>query len=1061
MIRIGRYGGPRFLLLAFAIGAALVPTGARAQPPPAAAQTISPQAAAQIRTLLDEKLHRSRFEAKINSRLLHAARVARGAPVASELSNVRITLPMTSDNRVALDVRGPVTRGLLDRLTALGATVTDSDSQYDHIGVTAPLSAVESIAALDEVRQVLPDYGWMIQRSAVPNLSDLVAPPARSRLLRDLHQRARLVGDVRAAVAARLQAGGSLLNTGTVTSQGDITHRAVDARSAFNTTGAGIKIGVLSDGVNSLATSQASGNLGPVTVLAPGSGDEGTAMLEIIADLAPGAQLFFATADGGPTVFAQHIRDLRDAGCDIIVDDVLYFVETPFQDGQVSASDTNGGVIIQAVKDVAASGALYFSSAGNSGGVDAGTSGTWEGDFLDGGAVSGPIASIEGGLAELHNFGTAGAPAAFDTLLTSGGAFNTLFWSDPLGASNNDYDLFLLDSTGSNVLDFSIDAQTGSQDPFEAVGGGSAGDRLVIVKYSGQNRFLHLSTNRGTLSLATSGEVHGHAATSAVNSFAVAATPACLGFNGNNGPCTSSFTSANRVETFSSDGPRRIFFTADGGAITPDLSATGGQVLLKPDITAADGVSTSVSGFTSFYGTSAAAPHAAAIAALVRAVNLQQVPAVTAATLLATSIDVQAAGWDRDSGAGIVMAYQAVAAVAPPAVPPPPTGLSITRTGPTSAVAMWDPVAGVTLYAVKAGFVAGGPKSLLGYSLDSSAQVPVPRGQRLYIAVATANGNGTSADSTEVSYFAPLVDNPEDVDGDGAADIAVWRPGTGEWFWETSGTGFNPSLGLGATLGLPTDRPFVGDIDGDGRADPIVWRSGSGTWSWLLSSAGYNNASQGSKDWGITTDVPLVGDLDGDGRVDLIVWRPSTGTWYWLLSSTGYDATRAGSVQWGIGSLGDIPMTGDFDGDGKADIAVWRPTDGTFYWLNSSMDYSRSAAGSMQWGIGSLGDVPLLGDLDGDGRADLVVWRPADGTFYWLYSSLGYSASAAGSQQWGVGSLGDLPRLADLDGDGRADLVVWRPATGKWYWLTSSSGYNPSAAGERVWGTSGDVPMIR
>jgi hypothetical protein len=301
----------------------------------------------------------------------------------------------------------------------------------------------------------------------------------------------------------------------------------------------------------------------------------------------------------------------------------------------------------------------------------------------------------------------------------------------------------------------------------------------------------------------------------------------------------------------------------------------------------------------------------------------------------------------------------------------------------------------------------------------------------------------------------------DDVDGDRTADIAVWRPGGGQWFWELSSTGFNPSAGVTATLGVSSDRPFSGDIEGDGRADPIVWAPASGTWSWVLSSAGYSQASLASKVWGISSDVPIVGDIDGDGRADLIVWRPGDGTWFWLLSSLGYDATRAGSVQWGIGSLGDVPLIADLDGDKRSDLVVWRPTDGTFYWLKSSLGYSRSAAGSRQWGIASLGDVPMLGDLDGDGRADLVVWRPTDGTFYWLSSSLDHSPMAAGSRQWGVSSLGDVPMIGDLDADRRADLIVWRPGTGKWFWLTSSSGYNPSVAGERVWGGSGDVPMIR
>ena len=147
-----------------------------------------------------------------------------------------------------------------------------------------------------------------------------------------------------------------------------------------------------------------------------GAGDEGTAMLELIHDIAPGAQLYFATAFTSITSFAQNIRDLRTAGCDIIVDDVGYFVESPFQDGQGPAvvSPTNGGVVTQAVKDVAALGAMYFSSAGNSGNLNDGTSGVWEGDFSRGAATVDPPVPTAG---NFHRFTGA---QDFNTLTLAG-----------------------------------------------------------------------------------------------------------------------------------------------------------------------------------------------------------------------------------------------------------------------------------------------------------------------------------------------------------------------------------------------------------------------------------------------------------------------------------------------------------------------------------------------------------------------------------------------------------------------------------------------------------------
>jgi hypothetical protein len=432
--------------------------------------------------------------------------------------------------------------------------------------------------------------------------------------------------------------------------------------------GTGVRIGVLSDGVDGMAASQGLGDLGPVSVLPgqAGTGAEGTAMLEIIHDLAPGAELYFATAFTSIESFADNIRALRAAGCDIIVDDVGYFVETPFQDGQTTPSNTNGGIVIEAVKDVVTDGALFFSAAANSGNVNDGTSGTWEGDFVDGGAATGVLT----GFGQVHDFGG----QLFNVLTANAPSATSLHWADPLGGAANDYDFYILDSTGTMVFDASNNVQNGTQDPFELAGQGFTGERMVIVKFSGLDRFLHLSTHRGRLSIATEGETHGHAATTAANSFGVAATSAQV--NGSN-----PFNGSHVVETYSSDGPRRIFFQGNGTAITPgNFTASGGQVLQKPDFTAADDVSvTGVGGFPSpFQGTSAAAPHAAAIAALVQS----RFPAASASgirnALFASAIDIEAAGTDRDSGRGIIMANGGLASLAsPPSMASQPTSQTI------------------------------------------------------------------------------------------------------------------------------------------------------------------------------------------------------------------------------------------------------------------------------------------------------------------------------------------------------------------------------------------------
>jgi uncharacterized delta-60 repeat protein len=178
-------------------------------------------------------------------------------------------------------------------------------------------------------------------------------------------------------------------------------------------------------------------------------------------------------------------------------------------------------------------------------------------------------------------------------------------------------------------------------------------------------------------------------------------------------------------------------------------------------------------------------------------------------------------------------------------------------------------------------------------------------------------------------------------------------------------------------------------------------------------------------------------DFDGDGRSDFTVFRPSTNDWYSLLTSTfGYTLTH-------FGSAGDIVAPGDYDGDGKTDPGIYRPSTGAWWYAASSLD---GAHRTVSWGVN--GDIPRPADFDGDGKTDFILFRPSNNTWYRMNSS--------GAQSTFVfGSPGDQPVVGDFDGDGKWDPAIFRPSSGDWWYAASSAGNQHRSI---HWGTTGDIP---
>jgi hypothetical protein len=492
--------------------------------------------------------------------------------------------------------------------------------------------------------------------------------------------------------------------------EGVAAHDVARARRDFDVDGTGVKVCVLSNSIRHLNEAKDI-SLKNVSVLSGQDGirqdgndtGEGTAMLEIIHSIAPGAELIFATSGGrNPQQMVNNIRALGNEGCRIIVDDKEFYDQSPFQDDTVS----------RAVNEVAAKGILYITSAGNRGNTKAGTSTAWEGSFRPG-----QVLKDQGGRTArtMHVFDD-GQHGEYNDVLgdcgRKGGTLHVhLFWNDRLPYSDNsqpsdlsDYELWAVNETGvlkdeegnyvttarrkderGNYVTTAclkgkdekgrcaddMTAHTPGEKPCRHIcfpapnNTNSNRTSIVITKVSGKaDGFLHLdidateSSNKNGCRLehATGGVISGHHG--AERAFSVAAKSA-LGFDSAldsygvfmGGP-------TEDVNVSSAEGPRLMFFAQNGIPYNPP------RRLQKPDVTAADGVTTDVKGFEQFFGTSAAAPQVAGIAALMWSKDRNLTAEQIKKALQISAIQVGPnKGWNALSGFGIVNAVRALRAI--------------------------------------------------------------------------------------------------------------------------------------------------------------------------------------------------------------------------------------------------------------------------------------------------------------------------------------------------------------------------------------------------------------
>ena len=268
----------------------------------------------------------------------------------------------------------------------------------------------------------------------------------------------------------------------------------------------------------------------------------------------------------------------------------------------------------------------------------------------------------------------------------------------------------------------------------------------------------------------------------------------------------------------------------------------------------------------------------------------------------------------------------------------------------------------------------------------------------------------------------------DDLDGDGATDVAVYDGATGDW--QAVGSTDGP-LGL-TDFGGPGFKPVPGDYDGDGRTDPGIYEIATGTFSFMSAAAALGPVVAPVEQQRIAAValapadlLPAPADYDGDGKTDFATYDQVTGEWSYRRSSNN---TLGGAT---LGGTGFLAAPADFDGDGRADPAVYEISTGAWSYVASKDGQQKSLA---TFGGGGR-FVPVPADYDGDEKAHQALYQKKKGKWRFRFSSVGLTSNFTR-----IGGTGWEATPGDYDGDGKADAGAYRKSTGAWRYRSSVTG---------------------